>query len=454
MTLFYIMIQTLKKYLLENQSFQILFILSGLLSLIVLEIFTYFIVYQNNTACYRETFPQGDGQFRQLIIFTSIIILISISVYFILYKLFCMINKYRYQEKVLLESIGDGVFATDKDFRIILWNKAACTITGLTPQEVIGQKCSDIFKFIHAKTHRDKSLLIAESIRQGKIQHRNSNILMVLNNGRKIPIGDSIAPVFGRNGQVDGAIVVFRDITREIDLDRAKDEFLSVTAHQLRTPLGVMRWNMELILKEKFGKITQETKTALEDMFSNNMNMIKLVNDLLDVSRINQNRITNKPQPVSILPILRKVIKERKNGIKAKKITLTISGVKERLPKIKVDPALFSQVLKNLLSNAIKYNHVKGSIVIEIIKKDRLLLITVKDSGIGIPKKQLEKVFEKFTRGDNAVSHGIAGTGLGLFVVKSYLDLWKGRIWLESIEGKGTTVYFTIPYKYEKNTRH
>lgn len=399
-----------------------------------------------------EAFRERDNQLKQIMLFIIIIFIISATILYLLYRLFFLVNKYRYQERVLLESIGDGVFVVDKKFRIILWNKAAGIITGLSSEEVIGKKYCDIFKFVHAKTHRNKNRFLQESIRKGEMKHLDSNTLMVLSNGRKIPIGDSAAPIFSRNGKVNGAIIVFRDMTKEHDLNQAKDEFLSIAAHQLRTPLGAMRWNIELLLHGKMGYQTIEARRSLKDMYDNNLNLIKLVNDLLDVSRINQNKMINKPQLVDILPILKKVLEEREKEIKAKKINLKILVPKKRIPKIKVDPALFSQVLRNLISNSVKYNCVKGKIGIEIIKKDKSILITIKDSGIGIAKKQLDKVFDKFTRGDNAVSLGIAGTGLGLFVVKSYLSLWRGKIWLESEEGKGTTVYMEIPY--EKNTRH
>lgn len=398
-----------------------------------------------------EAFLERDNQLRQIALFLIIFMIISASILYLLYRLFFLVNKYQYQEKILLESIGDGVFVINLDFRIILWNKAAGMITGLTPQEVIGKKCLDIFKFVHAKTHRDRTHLIQESIRKGEIKHLDSNTLMVINNGRKIPIGDSAAPIFSRSGKVEGAIVVFQDKTSEQDLNQAKDEFLSIAAHQLRTPLGIMRWNLEMLLKRKTSHLSQEVRLTLDDMYKNNLNLIKLVNDLLDVSRINQNRVTNKPQFTDILPLLKEILEERKKEIKAKKINLKIQVLKKKIPKIKVDPDLFRQVLRNLISNAIKYNRIKGSIGIEFKKGNKSLLFTIKDSGIGIPKKQQEKVFEKFSRADNAVSLGIAGTGLGLFVVKSYISLWRGKIWLESEKNKGTTVYFTIPY--EKNSR-
>lgn len=394
-----------------------------------------------------EAFRERDNQLRQIMLFIIIFIIISASILYLLYRLFFLVNKYRYHERVLLESIGDGVFVTDKNFRIILWNKAASMITGLLAQEVVGKKCRDIFKFIHAKTRRNRTHLIQESIRKGKVKHLDNNTLMVLNNGREIPISDSAAPIFSGNGRVNGAIVVFHDMTEEHNLNQAKNEFLSIATHQLRTPLGIMRWNIEMLLGGKTGYLPPKVRMNLKDMYNNNLNLIKLVNDLLDVSRINQNKVINKPQLVDILPMLKEVLEERKKDIKAKKINLKIQVLKKKIPRIKVDSALFRQVLRNLISNAIKYNRVKGKIGIEIIKKDRSMFITIQDNGIGIPKKQLEKVFDKFSRADNAVSLGIAGTGLGLFVVKSYVEMWKGKVWLESTPGKDTKAIIEMPYK-------
>lgn len=393
-----------------------------------------------------EAFRERDSQLRQFILLSAVVFTVSLLVLYLINKLFLLINKYRYQENVLMESIGDGVFVADKKFRIILWNKAASLITGIPSDEILGKNYCDMFKFVNAKTRRDKSHIIQESIRKGEIRHLDSNTIMILNNGREIPIGDSAAPILLGKGRVGGAIVVFRDMTQEYNLNQAKDEFLSIAAHQLRTPLGAMRWNIELLLKEKFGGITKETQGALKDMFHNNLDLISLVNDLLDVSRINQNKVINKPQSIDILPVIKGLLDESKNDIQAKKINLNVECSDTLIPRIKADPFMFRQILRNLISNAIKFNRVKGSIGIKIIQKDSSLLFTIRDSGIGIPKNQLEKVFDKFSRADNAVSLGIAGTGLGLFVVKSYLDIVKGKIWLESEEGKGTAVYFTIPY--------
>lgn len=393
-----------------------------------------------------EAFRERGNELRYITIFIIIIILISSFILFILYRLFFLVNKYRYKEYVILESIGDGVFVVDKKFNIILWNKAASLITGLSPEDVIGKNCCDIFRFIDAKTHRNKNHTIQEAIRRGEIKHLDNNTLMVLNNGRKIPIGDSAAPIFSGKGRVDGAIVIFHDLTGEHNLNQDKDEFLSIAAHQLHTPLGVMRWNMELILKEKFGEITKETKEALGDMFHNNLNLINLVNDLLDVSRINQGKVINKPQDMEIFSVVKKILNERESEIKKRNIFTKIVIPKEKMPKIHVDRNLFEQVVRNLVSNAIKYNRRQGSIEIKAEKLEKVIRLIIINTGIGIPKTDVERVFEKFHRADNAVSRGIAGTGLGLFVVKSYVEMMKGKVWLESEVGKETKAVIEIPY--------
>lgn len=391
-------------------------------------------------------FRERDAQLSQIFSFFIILIVITFIIFYLLYKQFGLIHKYRFHERVLLESIGDGVFVVDKQFTIVLWNKAASSITGLFPQDVVGKACCDVFTFIDGKTHRNKSHLIQESIRKGEAKSLDSTTVMVLKDGKKIPIGDSVAPIVSASGKVDGAIVVFHDMTQEQAFHQAKDEFLSIAAHQLRTPLGVMRWNMELMLKNAYGTITKEMKGALSDMFINNLNLIKLVNDLLDVSRINQEKIVNTPKSVDALSVIRAVAKECAREIKSKAITLKVAAPGTHIPGISVDPELFKQLMRNLVTNAVKYNRDHGTIEIRVAKEDAAVHIAVKDSGIGIPKHQLNTVFDTFSRADNAVRLGIAGTGLGLFVVKSYLHLWGGKIWLESEEGKGTTVHVTIPY--------
>ncbi|KKR34466.1 MAG: hypothetical protein UT63_C0001G0033 [Candidatus Gottesmanbacteria bacterium GW2011_GWC2_39_8] len=390
-------------------------------------------------------FENRDHYLNNLVLLWALIAFGVVLIIIIILKTKSVYSRLKEKEKILLESIGDGVFVLDKNFKIILWNKAAADITGLKSDEVIGKKYSGVLKFINAKSGNDTTHVIEDAVKKGEIKHLDLNTIMILPDGRKIPVGDSAAPIFSKN-KVEGAIVVFHDMTQEHELNAAKDEFIGIAAHQLRTPLGVIRWNIETLLDNKFGQKTKETRKSLEDVYKNNLNLISLVNDLLDVSRINRGKVGSKPEPIDILALVKEIIEERKKDIQTRKIIVEVP-TDTKIPKIHTDPNLISQVLRNLFSNALKYNKINGKISIDFKKRDKTLFITIKDSGIGIPKKDQDKVFEKFSRAGNAVKLGIGGTGLGLFVVKSYLEILRGSIRLESEEDKGTSFYLELPYE-------
>lgn len=399
-------------------------------------------VAQDASAAFRER----SLQMRQLIVFIIIIWIGSVVLFLAFYKALFLLHKYRLQEQVLLDSIGDGVFATDMRFTIVLWNKAAVGITGLSAAQVIGKPCCDVFRLLDGKTNRDKSPVIQEAIRRGEIRHLDGNTVMVLHDGRRIPIGDSAAPIVGPNGKITGAIVVFQDKTVEQNLNAAKDEFLAVAAHQLRTPLGVMRWRLEVLLKSALGRGAHnaESKAHLTDMYDNTLSLIRLVNDLLDVSRINQQKVTNKPILVNIATLIRAVLGDSKPALKPKKLAVTVS-LPSKMPEVRVDPDLFRQVIRNVLSNAIKYNKSSGTIDILLTHTEDAVQVAVADTGIGIPDAFKPRLFEKFSRATNAVKAGISGSGLGMFVVQSYMKMMKGTVAVESQEGKGTTVTLRLP---------
>lgn len=224
-----------------------------------------------------------------------------------------------------------------------------------------------------------------------------------------------------------------------------KDEFLSIAAHQLRTPLGTMRWTIERSIAGKYGKVSKEMHEELLSIYASNLQLIKLVNDLLDVSKITQEKLTNEPVAVDIIPLVDASVKEMSIVASQSFITMIFEHPRTQIGKVFVDPKLFHQIMENVLSNAIKYNKPHGKITIKINGNNHAVQISVADTGIGIPKKDQERVFEQFTRASNAAIANTEGTGLGLFIVKSYIALWDGRIWLDSEINKGTTLYMELP---------
>lgn len=242
-------------------------------------------------------------------------------------------------------------------------------------------------------------------------------------------------------------------IAEEKALERAKDEFVSIAAHQLRTPLGSMRWNMDMVLQD--AGLAPQIRERLEHINTDNQRLINLVDDLLNISRIDQGRVENEPEPTDIVQSIQEVVKKMSSEAQKQQVSIELQLAKN-IPKITIDPKRFSEVIENLLSNAVKYNIPGGKVIVGVAHGEEYIRISVADSSIGIPKEDHARIFSKFYRGNNTVNTSTTGTGLGLFIVKSYVDEWGGKISFESptfaqktpdgkVEYRGTTFYIDLP---------
>ncbi|MBU1102856.1 HAMP domain-containing histidine kinase [Patescibacteria group bacterium] len=232
--------------------------------------------------------------------------------------------------------------------------------------------------------------------------------------------------------------------------NKMKTEFVSIASHQLRTPLSAMRWTLNL-LNEKHqtdtqGQQNQEQTNAnyISLIKESNERMIELVNDLLDVSRIEMGRIILNPQQINLYILIQKIIENFSPLAQASNVEITLEAP-ETLPNIYADAEKVSLVIQNLIDNAIKYIKGRGAVKISAQANGGSVKVSVKDTGVGIPKIQQKHIFQKFFRSDNIMKHQTIGTGLGLFIAKAVIEDSGGKIWFESEENKGTTFYFTLP---------
>ncbi|HEX9008549.1 MAG TPA: ATP-binding protein, partial [Patescibacteria group bacterium] len=278
----------------------------------------------------------------------------------------------------------------------------------------------------------------------GKVATMPLNTVLTSKDGRQIPILDSAAPLKDIDGKIFGCVVVMRDNTKERELERSKDEFLSVASHQLRTPLGSIRWNLELLLAGDYGEITGDARTAANQIHDGTLRMIALVNDLLNVSRIDQGRVMDEPVETNLGNIVKQKTGDLKMLADREKVEMSVN-VAENLPNVVIDPKRFGEVITNLVSNSIKYHKENGWVKIELNMTDDKFKLTIADNGIGIPKKDEGRLFEKFYRADNAVKSQTEGSGLGLYIAKKFIEGWGGSITAESEEGQGTTFTIYLP---------
>ncbi len=240
---------------------------------------------------------------------------------------------------------------------------------------------------------------------------------------------------------------VAHDVTREVEVDRAKSEFVSLASHQLKTPLTAISWLTEALLSGDKGALNDEQRKYIENIHVTDRQMMEMVNDLLNVSRIELGTLQLRPEEIDTAAFAHTVVDEQKKSADDKHITLVLN-FEENLPHLQADKNLVKMIFQNLVSNAIKYTPARGAVTLTIARGAGMretLFITCADTGIGIPKDEQSKVFEKLHRARNAQASVPDGTGLGLYVIKTIIERVKGAITFDSVEGKGTTFFVTLP---------
>lgn len=235
-------------------------------------------------------------------------------------------------------------------------------------------------------------------------------------------------------------------------LDVAKDEFVSIASHQLRTPLTALKGYAGMLLDGDAGPINNKQREYLEEIIAANNRMISLTTALLNVSRVDLDVFIVEPVQLNLKKIAEDVLKDLSKKIELKKLQVELN-YKKNTPSIKADMNIVRMIFQNLFTNAVKYTPEKGKIIINIKKDATNILISVADTGCGIPANVQSKIFTKMFRADNARVIDSDGAGLGLYIIKSTLEKTNGKIWFESIENKGSTFYVTIPLEGMKKKK-
>lgn len=349
----------------------------------------------------------------------------------------------RAEASATLTSIGEGVVVTNPEGKILIFNQAAEQMTHWKSSEAVGQFWFEIVPAMdeNGKLIQRKDRDMYKALITGKKVFAHSIYLQ--KGATKVFVAVTATPIVFAN-QIIGAVEVFRNIGREIEVDRMKSEFISLASHQLRTPLSASKWFSEMLLNGDAGELNPEQREYIGNIFDSNERMISLVNSLLNISRIESGRIIINPKSTDINKLISEVINEVKIKSNLKKQQIIFS-IHDNLPLINIDPLLIREVYVNLLTNASKYTPEGGEISIFVSKKDNELISQVSDSGYGIPRKDYSKVFQKFYRSENIIKIETDGNGLGLYLTKAIIDSSGGRVWFESEENKGTSFFFSIP---------
>ncbi|KKP57760.1 MAG: Histidine kinase [Candidatus Moranbacteria bacterium GW2011_GWF2_34_56] len=227
-------------------------------------------------------------------------------------------------------------------------------------------------------------------------------------------------------------------------VNKFKSEFISIVSHQLKTPLTGISWDMEFLMSKHSDGLNSKQIEILKNIEALNVIMAKMVNDLLDVARIDQNNFFTRKDEIDIVSVVKKVIEKNKALTLKNKVNIDLL-VDDNMPKIIGDEKRTEVVLDNFISNAIKYNKENGKVIIKMQKDNRRAIISVKDTGIGIPENEQDRVFEKFYRSKEAASRETGGTGLGLYIAKNIIERSEGKVWFRSVENEGTEFHFSLP---------
>lgn len=367
------------------------------------------------------------------------------------------------ENTAILQSIGEGVLAVDAGANLILVNKKAEELLGKKSEDLIGKSISMAVQLFDAagRPIPADQMPTYQSVHGGKM-HQVDNAHYFLHNGDgRTPVAIVATPLEA-HGKIAGAISVLRDITEDYRIDQAKAEFVSVASHQLRTPLGIIKWYLEAIMKEaSFSDKASKTVTEyMNEVHKNSERVIAVVRNLLSVSSIDQDKVKDAPKSTDVVHLVRDVIERIEILAHSYKVRIGLKVSDGKLPNMYIDPLRLSCVIENLVSNAIEYCSEPGKVIVTIQRAaDHQLRLDVADTGMGMTADEMDKLFTKFFRSQASIAKKPDGSGLGLYIVKSYVDGWGGKITVESKKGKGSTFSMTLPYRKEttrneKNSNH
>jgi PAS domain S-box-containing protein len=334
----------------------------------------------------------------------------------------------------IIEGIPDGVMMVDHHGEVVFANSAVRRMLHLTATP----NGSEHFSL------RDAAL--QPYVERVEAALREPQTIM-LERPRKLVLRLRAVPIRDEEGQ-PGRLLLLHDVTREHEVDEMKNSFIALVSHELRTPLTSILAFSSYMLTEKLGPMTDAQKTGVESMYRQAKRLSAIISDFLDVSRIESGKVQMQKQPIEVDQVVQRVIEELRPQATEKQIAMVVE--KPGLPKnahvvALADEQRIAQVLTNLLGNALKFTDANGNVNVSLASQNGSVLVSVSDTGCGIPQEELSKIFDRFYQVERVVTRKTGGTGLGLAIVKNIVEAHGGKVWVNSKVGQGTTFYFTLP---------
>lgn len=360
------------------------------------------------------------------------------------------------QEEAVLTAIPDGVYAVDMDRNLVLFNKAAQEMTNWAEKDALGLKCQTV---MNLKKEDDTSVCEKDcpalaAWNTGEAVFRNDTCFVHKKSKKRIQLSSSYAPIKDFQNKVVGALCVFRDITKEKEVERLRNEFVSTASHELRTPITATEGYLSIVTDSGMCKVDDKGKGYIAKAKATLMAMSKLTKNLLAVTKIEEGKLETNITNFSIHDLAKEVVdvfkkKAAEKGIRLDLVESKSLSVKDkkaigRSLNVHADQEMIREVTNNLVENAIKFTQ-KGSVTVSIDYDKEFAMVNVEDTGMGMPAEAQKHLFEKFYRVDNTATREVGGTGLGLYITRSIIEIFGGRIWVESKVNEGSKFHFTVP---------
>jgi PAS domain S-box-containing protein len=353
------------------------------------------------------------------------------------------------KSEAILSSMAAGCIAVDTNNTIILINEVAQELLGYSKKEAMGKSSDKILRTVDETAHPmpPEKMAFPAALSAGTttaVPANTYSFYYVKRSGTRFPVSRVVSPIVLR-GKVIGAVDIFRDVSREKAMDRAKSEFVSLASHQLRTPPSIIGWYTEMLQSGDLGPVNPKQAEYLKEIYRANKRMVAIITSLLNISRIEMGTFLIAPKETDLKSVIDEAIKELSS-----RFNRTIEIKKNYGPElgtVNVDPDIIGIIIDNLLSNSFKYSPAENAVIEITVKRGAdSLVISMKDNGIGIPSEDKNKVFEKMFRAGNAVNAFPDGTGLGLYMTRRLvMEGLGGKIWFESKENEGATFYVSLP---------